>query len=314
VTTPPVIYIFFNRPEVMARSFATIRAARPSRLHLIADGPRAHKAGEAERCAEARALVEKNIDWPCEVTRDFSPQNLGCGRRLSSGLTTAFKLLGEAIVIEDDIVPHPDFFPFCARMLEQFRHDPRIHAINGFNPLGRYAPAQGSFVPTVFNCVWGWASWQRAWEDYNYSLEEWKNPSVRETVRAHANSDLIYQHFATHFDEMVTRGMDTWDFQWSFLLLKKQRVVLASSVNLIENDGFSSDATHTTTAQPFFTELHTFPTVSSRRERDTSQPDQLHDKLYSEVILTPSLRKIRLLRLISRSPFALTLLRKYLRK
>ncbi|MBC8010407.1 MAG: glycosyltransferase family 2 protein, partial [Burkholderiales bacterium] len=128
--TSPVIYIFFNRPELTRRTFAAVREQRPSRLYLIADGPRPGHATDAVRCAETRAIIDELLDWNCEVTRDYSAKNLGCGRRLSSGLTAAFALLGEAIVLEDDILPHPDFFAFCDAQLAAHRHDPHIHAIS----------------------------------------------------------------------------------------------------------------------------------------------------------------------------------------
>lgn len=307
---PPIIYIFFNRPDVTRRTFAAIKKMRPRQLYLIADGPRPSKAGDTEKCRETRAIVEGMLDWDCDITRDYTDENLGCGRRLSSGLTSAFATLGEAIVLEDDILPHPDFFPFCSEMLARYRDEPHVHAINGFNPLARYAPSQGAFVPSVFNCIWGWASWQRAWRDYRFDLSEWGSPEAKERVRRHVASELIHQHYAQNFDEMLNEGVDTWDFQWSFTMLNRQRLALASSVNLVENIGFSADATHTTSADPYFRHLRTYPAVPTARERSVSAPDRLHDKLYAEVILSPSQRKISLVRLASRSPLALRFLRR----
>jgi len=308
VNLPPVIFIFFNRPEVTRRTFREIRAQRPRRLYLIADGPRANKPGEDALCHETRALVESLLDWDCEVTRDYADTNLGCGRRVSSGLTSAFALLGEAIVLEDDVLPRPEFFQFCGRLLEQFRHEPRIHAINGFNPLGRYAPRHGSFTPSVFNPIWGWASWQRSWQDYRFKFDAWRDSAVQERVRKHVSSDLINQYFARSFDHMLEGNLDTWDFQWTFTMLERKRVSLVSAVNLIENIGFASDATHTTHAEPYFSGLKTHQVVATSRERSIDRPDRTHDELYANVVMSPSSAKIRLIRLVARSPLLQRLL------
>lgn len=301
--TSPVVYIFFNRPELTRLTFAAVRAQRPSRLYLIADGPRASHPADAARCAETRAIVESLLDWPCEVTRDYSAKNLGCGLRVSSGLTAAFALLGEAVVLEDDILPHPDFFAFCDARLVAHRDDPRIHAISGFQPLGRYAPSRGTAVPSTFTWIWGWASWQRSWRDYRFDIDAaWGDPVIREGVRGYLRNDLNFHTHARNFDAIARRSVDTWDFQWSLALFAHRRVTLVSSVNLVSNLGFNSDATHTTSPEPYLRDLAAQPLVPSTRHRDTSAPDRIHDKLFGEIIHTRSRPRLAALRLLARHP------------
>lgn len=298
-----VIYIFFNRPEVTRKTFAAIRAARPDRLYLIADGPRAGHPTDATRCREARALVEGMLDWPCEVTRDYSETNLGCGKRVSRGLTAAFAHLGEAIVLEDDVLPHPDFFAFCASELARHRENSSIHSIAGFQPLGRYAPRSGSTVPSTFSWIWGWASWQRAWKDYAFDFSErWSQPSVREEIRTYVDDPFNFHWHASNFDGLVANHVDTWDFQWTYTLLSRKRVSLVSSVNLITNLGFNADATHTTKQDLYLLDLSSGPRISATQERSTAQPDRLHDKLYGQIIHAGTRRKVALLRLAARYP------------
>ena len=299
----PVIYIFFNRPGVTRRTFGALRLQRPARLHLIADGPRPSRPQEAALCHETRAIVEGLIDWPCTVTRDYAETNLGCGRRLSTGLTAAFALLGEAIVLEDDILPHPDFFPFCDAMLAAYRDDPHVHSISGFQPLGRYAPAQGPAVPSSFSAIWGWASWQRAWRDYRFDLSRpWANPKIREAIRHYVANEFNYQQHAHSLDELVSGRVDTWDFQWAFTQLAHHRVTLVSAVNLVQNLGFAADATHTVTEELYLRTLQVHPGVPTSHRRDTRHPDRFHDQLYGKVIYGRSAHRIALLRLLARFP------------
>src|SRR5689334_5993832 len=89
-TQTPVAFLVFNRPDVTARVFEAIRRARPPVLLVVADGPRADRPGEAERC-EATRQVAQAVDWPCRLLTDFAPQNLGCRRRVASGLTWVFE-------------------------------------------------------------------------------------------------------------------------------------------------------------------------------------------------------------------------------
>ena len=108
----PIAYIIFNRPRHTRETFELIRAQRPAKLFIIADGPRDGHPTDAQRCEEVRAIVQ-NIDWPCEVQRNYATQNMGCKLRVSSGLDWVFSQVDAAVVLEDDCVPNVDFFSFC---------------------------------------------------------------------------------------------------------------------------------------------------------------------------------------------------------
>ena len=125
-----ILFIIFKRPDTTKRVFERIREAQPPRLYIAADGPRSNKPGEAEKCAAARKVVE-TIDWPCEVHRLYRDENLGCGKGVSSAITWFFEHEEQGIIIEDDILPHIDFFKYCDEMLDRYKDDERIQMVCG---------------------------------------------------------------------------------------------------------------------------------------------------------------------------------------
>lgn len=108
----PVAFFVFNRPAWTARVFEEIRKARPRRLLIVADGPRREHPGDVEQCEKVRAILEQ-VDWECEVKRNFAGENLGCGKRVSSGLEWVFSEEEEVIILEDDCVPDQTFSRFA---------------------------------------------------------------------------------------------------------------------------------------------------------------------------------------------------------
>ena len=66
-------------------------------------------------------LIEQEIDWPCQIERLYSDVNQGCRLGVSRAITWFFEQVEEGIILEDDCVPHPDFFPYCATLLEPER-------------------------------------------------------------------------------------------------------------------------------------------------------------------------------------------------
>src|SRR4051812_24867462 len=119
----------FNRPDLTERVFQAIRAARPKRLLVVADGPR--NDAERERCDATRAVIK--VDWDCELETNYSDANLGCKRRVGSGISWVFERCEDAIILEDDTLPSPSFFPFCQELLRRYRDDERVMCICGMN-------------------------------------------------------------------------------------------------------------------------------------------------------------------------------------
>ena len=47
----------------------------------------------------------------------YADKNMGCGRRIHSGITQAMEQVERLIVLEDDCVASPSFFPYCDELL-----------------------------------------------------------------------------------------------------------------------------------------------------------------------------------------------------
>src|SRR6266403_1894039 len=141
----PVLFLVFNRPNSTRQVFDAIRSARPSKLYIAADGPRANRPLEANLCDEVRDIA-LSVDWPCQVNTLFREDNLGCKRGVSEAITWFFDREDEGIILEDDVLPVPTFFRFCDDMLERFRSDTRVSMISGCNLISRhYARKQSYF-------------------------------------------------------------------------------------------------------------------------------------------------------------------------
>ena len=240
-----VIFIVFNRPKLTARVLARIRGARPARLFIVADGPRPDKAGEVEKCRQVRELMEHGIDWPCEVVRDYSEVNLGCGRRVASGITNAFARVEDAIVLEDDCLPAPSFFRFCAELLDRYRDDPRVGLIGGSHHQLESRRTDESYCFCRYGNTWGWATWRRAWEKFDYAMSDWPQWRDSGNLERLFPDKAVQKFWRRTWNEAAAGRYDTWDYQWTYCYLHQGMLGILPRVALVENIGFGSDATHT---------------------------------------------------------------------
>jgi hypothetical protein len=241
-----VAFLIFNRPDYTAKVFERIRAAQPRRLFVVADGPRPGVADDAANCAAARAMSE-HVDWDCEVFRNYAPTNMGCGRRVASGLDWVFDHVGEAIVLEDDCLPDPSFFRFCAELLARYSNDPSVAYISGTNILGTWRAGRQSYFRSWFGTIWGWATWKRAWSLYDYRMEAWLDDRAREEVRRLLAQPRDWQARIAAHEAVLNGSLDTWDYQWDFGRWRARGMVISPAVNLVTNLGLWPDsrATHT---------------------------------------------------------------------
>ena len=232
----PIIFIIFNRPDTTQRVFEAIRRAKPRKLIVIADGPRQDKEGEKEKCEETRNITNQ-IDWDCEVIRDYSAINLGCKKRVSSGITSAFKLTDRAIILEDDCLPDQSFFQFCEEMLEKYKDNESVMSITGDNFLfDKMSMIKESYYFSKYSNIWGWATWKRAWDKYDLNMQAWPEAQKQK---------LFQRSWTKRLEEAYAGKIDTWDIQWVFSCIINNGLTIIPNVNLISNIGFSTEATHT---------------------------------------------------------------------
>lgn len=251
----PVALIFFNRHDTLEKVFQKVKEARPPKLFLIQDGPRVGNDRDKEQIQKCREVVE-NIDWDCEVFKNYSEVNLGCGVRPQSGISWVLSQVERAIFLEDDCVPESTFFDYCDCLLEKYKDDERVGYISGLNHFGEWDFGGSSYGFCQGGAIWGWATWRRAWEKYDYSIGCVNDPYMEKLMRQTIWAQRVKVWNETN--EMVKAGkrISYWDVQWGFVKLTQNQLVIVPKYNLINNIGVGVESTH---AQKGRSKFHYLP-------------------------------------------------------
>jgi hypothetical protein len=232
----PVVFIIFNRPDLTGIVFKAISQARPKKLLIIADGPRFSE--EVGKCEEARSIIDK-VDWDCEVLTNFSETNLGCKKRVSSGLDWAFSEVEEAIILEDDCLPHRSFFKFCETLLDKYRDDEQVMMISGDNFLIDGPKGEDSYFFSRYFAIWGWASWRKAWKKYDIGMKDWGIFKCQKQLDLFYTQEYMRRYITSMFDGAYKNEIDTWDTQWFYSCLFNNGLCIVPQVNLVSNIGIT---------------------------------------------------------------------------
>lgn len=244
VLETPVLFLVFNRPETTRRVFAQIRRARPPRLYVASDGPRADRDGESAVVQSVRETVLAGVDWPCEVKTLFRDRNLGCKLAVSEAISWFFDQETMGVILEDDCLPSLSFFSYCETLLNVYKDDNRIFIINGYNYRQSWHPEQYDYFFSNFGGCWGWASWRRAWNHYDPEMKDLALFAAQGCFEdllgrkvGHARKIVLQQTCRNHGD--------SWAYPWGFARHKNNGLACVPAKSLIANIGFGANATHT---------------------------------------------------------------------
>jgi hypothetical protein len=243
----PVLFLVFNRPETTKQVFAKIRAVKPRQLFIASDGPRSDRPKESEIVEQVRKIVLDGIDWDCEVKTLFREKNLGCGKAVSEAITWFFQHVEQGIILEDDCLPDLSFFHFCDQLLNYHRDNHKVMHIGGTNFLYPNFKYTYDYYFSKYPHVWGWATWRRAWEKYDFHISNITEPPIERILNLYPCSTDEAKYWLSIYRNL--RDIDTWDYQWIFSIWVHGGYSIVPSINLVSNIGFGIDATHTKSAE-----------------------------------------------------------------
>lgn len=245
--TTPVVFCVFSRLDTTKKVFEEIRKARPEKLYIVADAARDNRPGEKEKVENVRTYIEDNIDWPCEVKKNYAVHNMGCGKRISSGLTWVFEQEEQAIILEDDCVPEPTFFRYCQEMLNYYKDNDDVMMISGNNPMSSCYSMNKSYSFSKIPFIWGWATWRRSWEYYDFNIKSWPE-NRKNKIWKSVFPQKAYWVYTAEFDELYEHKFDTWDYQLMYAGILNGKLNVVPAKSHVFNIGFQEESTHTKNA------------------------------------------------------------------
>lgn len=238
----PILFTIFNRPDETTRVFAEIKKQKPKYLFISADGPR--NISEKFKTDETRDIISK-IDWDCTVKTKFEDENLGCKMAMYSAINWFFENVEKGIILEDDCLPHPDFFRFCEQLLEKYDDNQKVMMISGDNFQDDIKRGEASYYFSKFGHIWGWATWRNRWKLYDLELKDLDGPNISHHIDRSIPNKKARASFIDSLKKVKSGKLDTWDYGWLYTIWKNNGVAVLPNVNLVSNIGHNQNATHT---------------------------------------------------------------------
>lgn len=277
----PVVIFAYKRVSSLKTILTKVATAGARKIYIFVDGP--HTASDKRAVNTVTQLVQEfqTNHHELELITTFHAQNVGLKRNIIAGLDKVFEHEIAALILEDDCLPHPDFFRYADILLTRYQHTERIMGINGTT----VAPLKEgeSYTFTRYPQVWGWATWARAWHVYDREarlLGDRRWPSLKRQLWPHSLLRWYWQHLA--FLAQVGQ-IRTWDIQWSLTVFGCDGLMVSPAVNLIQNVGFDGQGMNTELKSPLAslpTRALSWPLHHPRHLRTNPMVDRLSERAF----------------------------------
>lgn len=243
-----IVLFLFKRRETLQSIIERVRQYSPTRLYLIADGPRT--ASEREAIELTRELAESLIDWECEIVRRYAPTNIGVYRNIGEGARWVLSMEERAIFLEDDSLPEITFFQYCDTLLDRYAQNDSVLWICGTNYMSDSSHiGDSSYYYTRLLLPCGWASWSKKFlRHYDGELSSLSENTVRMMEHTYIDRRLFFQERQTikqtRFNFLRDPRLVSWDRQMAYSVRATGMYGIAPVRNQIRNIGVDEHSIH----------------------------------------------------------------------
>ena len=245
----PILILVYNRPfetKVLVNSLSKIK---PKKIFISSDGPK-NNTLDIKKNYEVKNILKK-INWTKEIQYNYMNKNYGCKESVSRGISWFFNKVKMGIILEDDCIPNKDFFSFTKEILNKYKNNNKIYLVSGNNFLENKVTINESYYFSKYNHCWGWASWARAWKDYDKNLIKWNSFKKSQSWKNKFHIVLERKYWEKIFNLCYKKKIDSWAYPWLYSIWVKDGLCILPKSNLVENIGFNLDASHTFSHKKF---------------------------------------------------------------
>jgi len=242
MTVTPIALFTYNRAEHterVLRSLANCSRLDECLLHIYCDGPKTEThatAVEASRkvVREHAARLGARI-----IERDT---NLGLAHSVVDGVTDLCNRFGRVIVLEDDLVLNPGFLNYMLQALDRYAAAENVYQISGYMfPISQPSTLDAFFLPLI--TTWGWATWQRAWQIFDWDATDARAALQLPATRKRFDLNNSYP-YTPMLESQLNGANNSWGILFWWQVFKRDGLALHPRQSLVWNGGFDNTGTN----------------------------------------------------------------------
>ena len=126
--------------------------------------------------------------------------------------------------------------------LDRYQDEPTVYQISGFLFPTRPEPLERAVLLPLAT-TWGWATWERAWQAFDWDLS-----GAADFLEAPQNRRRFDLNDSYPYTDMVKKALngqiDSWGIRWWYTVFQRSGLVLYPPQTLIEHADYDQTGTH----------------------------------------------------------------------
>jgi hypothetical protein len=277
----PIVLFIYKRPvhlEKTLKSLSKCIGFENHQIYVFGDGPRVES--ENLSVQETRKVVRSFLGDKAQYF--FSDTNKGLAISVINGVTSIVNQYERVIVIEDDLLFHPQFLIYMNNALDRYASEERVLSVSGY--MYDTASLKGSknavLLPVI--STWGWGTWSRAWSGFDAESKCAERLRSDRVLRKNFDCSNSYP-FSRMLERQLAGSIDSWGIRWYWTIFKNNGLTCFPPSTLVLNNGLDSSATH---GRGLFTRFGANKPWESIENRETilfSDKTEFYPEIYKDV-------------------------------
>ena len=238
----PIALFVYRRTDLLDRVLDALQACpefEASQVFVFSDGPKG-PAAEADVKA-VRRLLQRRRRANMHIVEAAS--NQGLARSIISGVSHLTEHYDRVIVLEDDLIVTPSTLTWFNAALRYYDNDDRVMQVSGYMFDSPALRRLQSSVLLPMTTSWGWATWKRAWDQFDPQAIGWQALSVQPDLRRRFDLGNCYP-YSKMLERQMRGEIDSWAVRWYWSVFQADGLCLFPPRSHVTNLGQDAAATH----------------------------------------------------------------------
>lgn len=233
----PLLILAYNRPDKLENLLERIKDLELDALRISVDGFKKNSLRDRNLVQEVYNVIQQ-IDWISDLKINKISENLGLRYAIPNAVSWVLSEFDSAIILEDDVLPGPDFLSVMSDLLIQFKDNHSIGHISGHNIVPRkILDPRFAVRLSHFPKSYAWGTWSRAWKFYSDDLST--STKLSNLIQKTPKSIGLIGKLAWRREFINTKKqyLNSWAYRWTWSIWSNEMYAISPSVNLITYTG-----------------------------------------------------------------------------
>jgi hypothetical protein len=229
----------YNRPSYLKKCLISLKLnklSKKSSAYFFVDFPKSEK--DFNNYLKVKKLINDANFFKKKITI-LRKINYGLKKNILTGINQVLKKNSKIIVLEDDLLLSKHFLEYMNKYLNYFENSKKVASIHGYCYPINNKKLNNFFFLKGADC-WGWATWRRAWKNYNddHLFLAKKIKKMKQIKNFNFNNKFNYYHM------LENRSPSTWAVNWYASAFVKNMLTLYPKHSYVRNLGNKGIGVH----------------------------------------------------------------------